>query len=945
MPFFLAPFIVNALISVALSVAATLVQQIFKQDQKQTKAGVRGSIQTGGDNPLAFIMGRYATGGQLEYAGTWGNDGDTPNAFYTKVISVSDLPVRGLAGLFVGSERVTILGGGGAIGAPVEQYRVDGKDHLWIKFYDGNQTVADPFLLEKFGADPDRPYLADMIGRGVAYVIITALVNRELFSGLPEYMIEVDGIPLNDRRGGTAQHDNPMVGIDTLLGGLSYGGQWVYGPQSITAARRPLATWQPQMNKCDAIVDGEKAFRFGYEVTVDQEPHAVIGELLKACEGRIAEIGGIYKPLVGGPDAPVVSFTDEDIVITEGQTLDPFPGLEATFNGITATYPEPAEAWQNKEAPPRYRSDLEALDDNRRLPFSTSYAAVPYALQVQRLMRAAIEETRRFRRHVQTMPPEWWEYEPLDAALWTSERNGYTNKLFLITAQDDLPNGNQVPALQEQDAADYGWQSSYVLPWDVVPLVIARPAPQVTTGFFAAPYVVVDATGNQRRPAVEVFWDSGLHDVRAVRIQVREGWGSKNVIADATIEYDIDAAAPSAVISNAAILPSAVYEVRALYLPFSGRVTRWSNQDQDGMEGAWPTVTTPDVYTGPADLTPELVDLFTGMQEFMNEELPSVRGELDDIRAQLAEVTGAADWDAGVAYQAGALVKYDGALYRASSAPPAGTVPTNTQFWEKIGDYASIGEAVAALAARINEAETKITANEQGIVSTTRDTRRIQNALMAAALLGAEQGGNQVIENKDQLAATATISETVRTEVSRIEGTTTALAEQIDVVQAKVEEDVAEAISAVTTQVQDVDGRVTAQAERIDQLRVVVGDSGAEVLVKGEVVSGPGGPGSRYAIRLQTTSNGEVLGQGVFFVDVLPNGESTIGLSASKTVIYAADGTPIALFTGDGFLRSSNGAFLLNLFNGDVTMTRGSVRSADGKFELSPSLKRLVITS
>jgi hypothetical protein len=723
--FFLAPFIVNALIGVAVSLASTLIAQMFAQDQKQTKSGVRGSIQTGGDNPLAFIMGRFATAGQLEYAGTWGNDGDTPNAYFTKVISLSDLPVRGLTGLFVGSERVTILGGAGAMGAPVSQYRVDGKDHLWVKFYDGTQTDADPFLLDKFGNDPDRPWQSDMVGLGVAYVIITALVNRELFSGLPDYMIEVDGIPLTDRRSGTDQHDNPMVGIDTLLGGLSYDGQWVYGPQNISTARRPLTTWQPQMNKCDVLVSGQKAFRFGYEVTVDQEPHVVIGELLKACQGRIAEIGGIYKPLVGSPDAPVASFTDEDIVITEGQSYDPFPGLEATFNGITATYPEPAEAWANKEAPPRYRSDLEALDDNRRLPFSTSYGAVPYPVQVQRLMRAAIEETRRFRKHVHTMPPEWWEYEPLDAVQWTSERNGYDNKVFLITAQDDLNNGNQIPALQEQDPADYDWSSDYELPWDVVPLVISRPTPQITTGFSAAPYIVVDNDGNERRPAIEVFWDSGLHDVRSVRIQVRESWGTKIVIADATVQYDIDLASPSAVISNLAILPDAVYEVRAIYLAFSGRVTRWSNQDVNGAEGAWLTVTTPDVRLGPLDIyagaiTADLPDSLIEWQEYIG---PSVREVSEEIKriARLTSEQDLGNYRDKVALERRLTSSFEAnraeyvELITAAAGPGSAIVGRIEELEAEVGD--SLAEAIDVLETSIETVDGKTVVNAQAISS------------------------------------------------------------------------------------------------------------------------------------------------------------------------------------------------------------------------------------
>lgn len=597
-------WLIQIIVGIVLQVAATLIKSAQQQDQKPKVPGVRGSIQTGGDNPLSFILGFYATAGHLKYAGTWGNSGETPNAYYSKVISVSDLPVRGLAGFFVNGERVTLAGSEtGDLGYAVLEYRVGGVDHLWVKFYDGTQTVADPLMRDKFGSDADRPYTADMIGRGVAYFVATALVNRELFSGFPEYLAEIDGIELDDPRG-DGQHDNPMVGIYTLMKGIYYGGEWVYGPQNITDANFVYANLEAQMDKCDVLRDGtsEKRFRFGLEVNVDAEPHAIMGELLKACEGRLAEIGGIYKFLVGEPDDPVVSITDEDIVITDGQTYEPFPGFENLFNGIGATYPEPAEAWESKEAPPRYRSDLEALDDNRRLPFTTDYKAVPYALQVQELMRAAIEEVRRFRRHTQTMPPEWWEYEPLDAVAWTSARNGYSAKSFIITAMDDLSNANQFVGLQEIDPSDYDWVSAYELPYDVSPLVIARPAPQVSTGWTSAPYTVTDADANARRPAIEIFWDGGLIDVQQVRIQVRESWGGKKVISDVLRDYDIDAATPSHVVDNPSILPNATYEWRGVYIPFSGRITRWTNQDVDGTEGAWGTETTPNVKLGALDI-------------------------------------------------------------------------------------------------------------------------------------------------------------------------------------------------------------------------------------------------------------------------------------------------------------------------------------------------------
>jgi hypothetical protein len=485
-----------------------------------------------------------------------------------------------------------------------------GKDHLWVKFYGGNQTVADPLMRAKFGGDADRPYTVEMVGRGVSYFVATALQNRALFANIPEYFAEINGIPLNDPRGDNS-HDNPLVGIHTIMRGIRYGEKWVYGPQNVASGNFRADNLEAQMDKCDAIVAGQKRFRFGLEVQVDQEPHAVIGELLKACEGRVAEIGGVYKFLVGEPDAPVVAITDEDIVITEGQTYEPFPGLEATFNGITATYPEPDEAWESKEAPPRYRADLEVLDDSRRLPFATDYRAVPFPVQVQALMRAAIEETRRFRKHTQTMPPEWWEYEPLDTYAWTSARNGYANKLFLVTAMEDLPNSYQFIGGQEIDPADYDWSSDYELPWSVSPLVVARPAPQEVTGFYVEPAIALDSGGNPRRPAIDVFWSAAsvTVDVRAVRITVR-------LAVNAQLVWEGEAPRPelgSARLTEA-LLPNDDYEVQIEYLPHSGRAT---------VASSWLPVTTPnvkltgrDVIFGDIDLD-ELGDQVGGYFEWI----------------------------------------------------------------------------------------------------------------------------------------------------------------------------------------------------------------------------------------------------------------------------------------------------------------------------------------
>ena len=605
------PWLIQLLIGVVLTLAKSLIDQALAPKQKEP--GVRGSVTMGGDEPLSFIIGRYGSAGHLEYEGTWGSSGDTPNAFHTRVLSFSDLPIRRYNRFFVYGEAVTL----GPVphptrGYPVLEYRKGSKDHLWIKLYDGTQTAADPLLLAAFGTDPDRPWQADMIGRGVAYCVFTALVNRELFSGFPEYFAEVDGYDLGD----DDLNDAPAAFIRKTLHGFSYGGEWIWGLQGLPATRTPAANWDAQIAKCNlpiALLAGgtEKQYRAGAEISVDQQPIEVIPEWLNSCSGRIAEIGGIYKILVGAPAAPVVSYTDEDIIVTEGQTLDPFPGLESTFNGVNATYPEPAEKWGMKDAPALRSLALEEADDNRRLPADVSLPMVYSGTQVQRVMQAMHLEDRRHRTHTKTMPPWFWEYEVLDTTAWTSVRNGYINKIGLITMMDDLPNGNQFIGWKEQDPADYAWNpGTDERPYTTVPIIIARPTPQPMTGWGAAPAYIPDNEGLPRRPTIETSFASGLVDVRAARVQVRLA-GAAAPVFDAELPYDSVETEPSALLYGT-FLSVTAYEVRGKYLPFSGRETLWSNQDSDGTEGPWLAVTTPPVVEfdlppiAPEDLGPEM---------------------------------------------------------------------------------------------------------------------------------------------------------------------------------------------------------------------------------------------------------------------------------------------------------------------------------------------------
>lgn len=923
---FMATPIGSLIVGIGSMLINNVVKGLFGSKQAQRTNGTQLNVRLGGDGPFSFPLGPSATAGTKFYHGSWGKPGEAPNAYFVEAFAASDLPIAGWKGFWVNDQRAVFGAYDATLGYPVLDFRRNGVDHVWIKHYRGVQLSPDPYLRDKFGTHPVYPYTEDMVGRGVAYFIVTTRRpgpdDQDLLSSPARVLAEPDSILQYDLRkdstvGGVGGHrwgdystyepsSNLMVQAYNVARGISYNGEWVFGGQNWPAFRLPAASWMAAMNACDLAISlkeggTEPQFHGGGMVDVSEiDAASVLNELMKSASAKIAEGGGIYKIRVGAPGIPVMHFTDEDIVVTREHGWSPFKGIGETFNTVNWSYSEPGERWANKPGPQYRDAALIAADRGRTLPMPFDLPWTQSNTTGQRLVQAALKNSRRFDTHALYLPPIAWLLEALDTVSWTSEAAGYIAKEFEV---DEIGGGSdliQFASIRENDPEDYDWvPGTDQRPYAVAPMATIRPAPQEVSSPSVAP---VPGT-----LAYDVFWSAAsvAVDVQFVRV-------SHRLPDDDDARFTVLIPKPDLLTGSARVpvgldLSNTLIEVQLEYIPYSGRLT---------IASAWMPVTIANVRIGPDDLTDELKEAFEDIQDFMDEDLPSIRDELNNIQAQLADIAGAGDYDIASAYDAGDLVKFEGGLYRALQAVPAGTDPTHTDYWEKIGDYASLGEAVAALAALINDVETDLEATNQKVISNTRTTRRQSNALMAAAMLNSEQGANQTIENTDQLAATAVVSETVRTEVSRIDGTTTALSEKIDVVQAKVETDVAEAIEAVTTQVENVDGRVTAQAAAVNALRAVIGEGSAEVLMKGEAVAAPSGFVARWALRLQVVDGTGVPIAATFFVDVRSNGTSRIGFAADNIVFFLADGTPIALFDENGVQRSANDTVRINWRSG-----------------------------
>ncbi|PWL18817.1 phage tail protein [Falsochrobactrum shanghaiense] len=618
---FLSGAIGGAILKAAVGIGLSLAARALAGNKTQESGGINGRLQAGGDVARSIVLGRTCTAGSLVYANAWGKSGKTPNAYFTQVIALADHPIRDITGLWVNGEPVTVdMNDEEPMGYAIPEYRYGSSgNNMWIRWYDGTQTAPDPFLVGTVSS-AQRPYSNRRIGKGVAYAIVTSQYQAELFTGFPSFRFEVQGRKLYDvskdsTAGGIGTHrlsdpatwggdgdDLLAVQVYNLLLGINVQSTWLYGIQSITTPRLPTADWIAQINKCRQQVQGpdglEPQFVTGGEITVDDTIGDVVDTLLTGGNARLVESAGTYKIRVGEPDPPVGSINDEVIISTEEQSFTPFFGLSETVNGITATYPEPKEGWNTKAAPPLYNSTFEAEDGNRRLLTAIPMDYVYRPGQVQRLMKAALNEARRARRHTFVLPPAYWTLEPGDVISWTSARNGYVNKLMRVDGVGDRANLDVVVDLTEVDPSDYDWnQSTDYTPPVFAPIGTIYPTPQPIVDWYAEPDAVYDNDGDARRPAIRLVWDGDQVDVVGVQFEVALAATLEVIYRGRTDRPEVG----STLISQG-IVALTDYVVRGKYIPGSSRPTLWSG---------WLPVTTFNIRLGLKDIYPIDVDELT----------------------------------------------------------------------------------------------------------------------------------------------------------------------------------------------------------------------------------------------------------------------------------------------------------------------------------------------
>jgi predicted phage tail protein len=110
----------------------------------------------------------------------------------------------------------------------------------------------------------------------------------------------------------------------------------------------------------------------------------------------------------------------------------------------------------------------------------------------------------------------------------------------------------------------------------------------------------------------------------------------------------------------------------------------------------------------------------------MRTDIDAAIAQVQTLQGQVGDILQADEWDDTKAYVLGDLVQATGKLYRAIQDVPIGTAITDDTYWEFIGNYASLGEAVAATAAQVAVNTNSITQTNDDITALSQTLTTLQ---------------------------------------------------------------------------------------------------------------------------------------------------------------------------------------------------------------------------
>lgn len=375
-------------------------------------------------------------------------------------------------------------------------------------------------------------------------------------------------------------------------------------------------------------------------------------------------------------------------------------------------------------------------------------------------------------------------------------------------------------------------------------------------------------------------------------------------------------------------------------------------------------------------LRQEILDSFARDQELVQQ----LQAQAQELASQAQELAGlqslvdAPEWAQTQAYNKGDFVKWQGFLYSAKQNVPPDTQISDASYWNKIGQYSTLAEALGAVAVQTNQLVTEVGLLNGELDLLASDVSGVKTMLAGKAEASAVTALTTRVTNAENVntaqataisnintalpgKAEATALTALTTRVTSAENTITSLSQSITNINSTLAGKAdASALNALQTTVTQQGNLITSQGNAITSVQASTGGGGNilnnstfEVDLSGWSVyynqdggassitrESPGTwiPGGNYALQIQRSQNPNLYGDFV----VQSAGMSVNPGSRYVSSIYGAR-QRCNLNVGIAFYDSSD-SMISSFFSGDINAAGGRLISNYARgfvFAVAPS--------
>lgn len=320
-----------------------------------------------------YVYGQVRKGGVLTYIDETGTD----NKFLHMIITLAGHEVEEIGDIYINDEVVTLDGSGFVTGTRW-------KSKIRIIKRDGSQTTADATMVSDAGVP------STFIGKGIAHLYVRLEYDADVFGGgIPTFTAVVKGKKVYDPRTSTTGWSaNAALCIRDYITS-SYG----LADSTINDTYFSAAA-----NDCDdniPIKGGTTQDRYVINgvIRADSTTGSALSDMMQSCNGALYYSGGEWKLRVGVYDAPVKSFTLDDL--RSEITLPTKMSRRDNFNRVVGIFINGSADWIEADYPPVTSSYFLNTEDNGiENTMDLPLPMVTNAARAQRIAKQALFRSR-----------------------------------------------------------------------------------------------------------------------------------------------------------------------------------------------------------------------------------------------------------------------------------------------------------------------------------------------------------------------------------------------------------------------------------------------------------------------------------------------------------------------------------------------------------------------